>query len=76
MKLLRQLPIVVLKGCPCVGTSPYCLCVLSGFGGRAGFDVNTSHACLQAVLAVITLVAGGSGEGGAETVTFFHWKRP
>ena len=59
-----------------MGTSLYCLCVLSGFGGRAGFDVNTSHACLQAVLAVITLVAGGSGEGGAETITFFIGKDP
>ena len=52
------------------------LCVPSAFGVRAGFDVNTSHACLRAVLAVITLVGGGSGEEGAETVTFFHWKRP
>lgn len=35
----------------------------SGFGGRAGFDVNTSHIFPQNVLA--TMVGGGPGDLGA-----------
>ena len=66
MKLLRQLPIVVLKGCPYVGASLYCLCVFSGFGGRAGFDVNTSHVFAQGVPAAMALVGGGTGDGRVE----------
>ena len=37
---MKQLPIPVLKACPCVGASLYSLCVLSGFGGRAGSEVS------------------------------------
>ena len=37
----------------------------SGFGGRAGFDMNSSQIFPQDVLAAITLVGGGAGEGGA-----------
>ena len=42
-----------------------CVCVLRVFGGRAGFGVNTSHIFPQDVLAAITLVGGGAGEGVA-----------
>ena len=62
---MKQLPILVLKGCACVGASLYSLCVLSGFDGRAGSEVNTSHILPQSVLEAITLVEGGAGHGGA-----------
>ena len=34
---------VILKGCSYAEVSLYSLCVPSGFGGRAGFEVNTSQ---------------------------------
>ena len=37
----------------------------SGFGERAGFDMNTVHVFPQGVLTGITLVGYGTGEGGA-----------
>ena len=61
---MNKLPVPVLKGCPCVGTCLCSLCVLSGFGGRAGSDVSTGHVFPQDVLAAITLVGGGAGDGG------------
>ena len=48
-----------------MGASLYRLCVPNAFGGRAGFDMNTSHIFPQGVLAAITLVRSGAGEGGA-----------
>ena len=60
---MKQLPIPVLKGCPCLETSLFSLCVPSGFGGRAGSDVNTSHSFSQGVLTAITLVGGEAGDG-------------
>ena len=39
--------------------------MLSGFGGRAGFDMNTCHIFPQAVLSVLTLAGGGVGNGVA-----------
>ena len=62
---MKQLPIVILKVCPYVGASLYSLCVLSHFGRRAGFDVNTSPFFPQGVLSATTLVEGGAGDGGA-----------
>ena len=55
----------VLKWCPYMGASIYSLHVNSAFDGRTGFDVNTSHAFPQGVLAAITSVGGGAGDGGA-----------
>lgn len=43
-----------LEGVSLPKSIPYSLCVPSAFGGRAGFDVNTSHVFLQGMLAVIT----------------------
>ena len=61
---MKQLPIVVLKGCPYVGVSLCSLHMPSGFGGRAGYDVNTSEVFPQGVLAAITLVGGRAEDGG------------
>ena len=36
-------------------------------GGRAGFDMNTSHILSQDLLPAITLVGYGAGEGGGRT---------
>lgn len=63
---MEQLPIAVLKGCPCVGVSLCSLHVPSGFGRRAGFDVNKSRIFPQSVLVAIVLVGSGAGDGGAE----------
>ena len=43
----KQLPLVVLKGCPYVGVSLYSLQMSSGFGGRPGYDINTSQVFLR-----------------------------
>ena len=45
--------------------SLYSLHVPNAFGGRPGFDKNTSHIFPQGVLVAITLVGGGAGSGGA-----------
>ena len=46
--------------------SLYRLQVPSGFGGRARFDVNTSHVFPLDVLAAIILIGGGAGDGRAK----------
>ena len=66
VNLGEKLPIVVLKACPYVGASLYRLHMPSASGGRAGFYVNSSHAFPQGVLAVVTLVGCGAGDGGAK----------
>ena len=55
-----------------MGPSLFSLCVPSVFGGRAGFDVNTSHVFPQSVLAAITLEGGGAGDGGAKVRTSYE----
>lgn len=42
------------------------MCAPSGFGGKAGSDVNTSHIFPQDILAALALVVGGAGDGGAK----------
>ena len=61
---MKQLPILVWKGCPCVRASLYSLCVPSAFSGRAVSDMNTTY-IPQGVLAAITLIGCGAGDGGA-----------
>ena len=58
---MKHLCIVILKGCPYVGVSPYSLPMFSVFDGRAGFDVNTSQIFPMDVLAAIILVVDGVG---------------
>ena len=41
------------------------LCVLSGFDGRAGSEMSKGHIFPQGMLAAITLIGGGAGDGGA-----------
>ena len=48
-----------------MGTSLYRLHVPTGFGGRVGSNVNTSHVFLQGEPAATTLAGGGPGDGGA-----------
>ena len=43
----------------------YSLHVSSGFGGRAGSDMSMGHIFPHGVLAGVTLVGGGAGDGGA-----------
>ena len=57
---MRQLPTVILKGCSYVSNALY---------ERARFDVDASRVFLQDVLATITLVGGGAGDGDARTGT-------
>ena len=45
--------------------SLHSLCVPSAFGGKAGFDMNTSRAFPQDMPAAITLLGGGTGYGRA-----------
>ena len=61
---MKQLPVPVLKGCPCVGASLYSLFVPSGFGGSPGSDVSTNLIFAHGVLAAITLIVGMTGDGG------------
>ena len=60
---MKQLPVMVLKGCPYVGVFLYRLCVPNVFGGKSGFDMVPSHIFSQGMLAAITLVWGGPGDG-------------
>ena len=62
---MKQLPILVLKGCPCVGVPLCSMHVPTSFDGRAGSELSTSHIFLQCVLAVITLAWGEFGDGVA-----------
>lgn len=47
-----------------MGVFFYRLCVLNVFGGRAGFDVDTSYVFSQFVHAATTLVEGVAGVAG------------
>ena len=62
---MKQFPIPVLKECPCEGAFLFSLRVPSGFGGRAGSAVSTSHVFPQGVLAAITLVGSRAGDAEA-----------
>lgn len=64
MKLRETVVYGILKGCPCVGTSLHSPYLSSGFGGRAGFDMNTSRFFPQGLLAAVTLVEGWAGYRG------------
>ena len=47
---MKLLPIPVLKGCLCTGESLDSLSVSSGFGGRAGAEVNRRYVFPEGVL--------------------------
>lgn len=51
--------------CPCVDVFLYSLCVPSGFGGKARYEVSVGHIFPQCVLAAITLTGGGAVDEGA-----------
>lgn len=59
-----------------MGAFPYCLRVPSGFGGIAGFDLNTSHVFSQVLLAVITLIVGVAGDVGTRAGYRFELRLP
>lgn len=61
---MKELSVVVLKGCSYETVSLYRLCVPNAFGGRAGSAVDPSHVLPQSVLATITLVGGVGLEVG------------
>ena len=63
-KIGKSLPLL-LKGYPYVGAPLYSLCVPSGFGESAEFDVNTSHVFPYDALSALTLVGPGAGPGAA-----------
>ena len=62
---MKQLPIPVLKVCPCVGTSLFSLHVYSSFAGRAGSEVSIVCVFPWGELAASVLVGGRAGVGGA-----------
>ena len=49
-----------------MGVSLYNLRGTSGFDGRTGFDLNTSHVFPQGVLSAIILLGGGVRDEGPE----------
>ena len=61
---MKLLLILVLKWCACMGVSLYVLYV-PGVIGRAVFEGNRSLFFPQGVLATVTLVGGGAGDGVA-----------
>lgn len=61
---MQQLSILVLKGCPCVGTSLCSLHVPSVSGERARSEVIMGH-IFSWCLAAVVLVGDGGGDGGA-----------
>ena len=65
---MKQLSIVVLKGCSYETVSLYRLCVPNVFSERAGSAVEPSSVLPQSVPVTIALVGGGgleTGEAGA-----------
>ena len=62
---MKQLLILILKECPCVGASLCKLCVPSGFDGRAGFEMSTGPVFPQGVLSAVILVEDEAGHAGA-----------
>ena len=65
MKLAKTFTYPTLERVSLFAIVPCNLQVTSVFGGRAGFDVNTSHVFAQGVLVPITFVGGGAGDRGA-----------
>ena len=57
---MKQLTILILKGCPYVGISLYNLCVPSGIGETAGSEVSIDPIFPLNVLAATILMAGKS----------------
>lgn len=72
MKLSEIVTYVGLEEVSLCGNVPIQSGCAHVFGARAGFDMNTSHVFLQAVLAFITLVGVGVGEAGARARTRFE----
>lgn len=62
---------LVLRWCPCVGVSLCSLSVHSGFGRKAGSEINMGHIFPQCVLPVITLVRDEAGNGGTRITAMF-----
>lgn len=60
---------IVFNGCSYVGAYLGRLCVLNAFDRRAGFNMDDSHIFPQIVLEAITLVVGGTKDGGARVCT-------
>ena len=56
---------VILKVCSYVGVSLYRPHMTNSFGWGAGFDVDESHVLPQHLLAAITMVGDGAGDGVA-----------
>lgn len=52
-----------MKGYSDEGVSLYRLHAPDAFGGRTGVDVDASHVFPQCVVAAVTLVRGGAGDG-------------
>ena len=61
---MKQLSIVVLKGCFYVGVSLCRRHVPSVFGVKAEFYVDDSHIFPEGVLATVTLIGGVTAVGG------------
>lgn len=55
---MKELHILVLKVCPCVGTSLYRPLVPHGIGGRVGSEVIMGHVFSWDVLLTTALVGG------------------
>lgn len=62
---MKQLPILFLKACLCVGASLFWLYVPSGFGGRLGSALSIGHVFQQGALAATALVGCRVGVRGA-----------
>lgn len=69
---MTLLPIPVLKGCLCIGESLDSLSVSSGFGGRAGAEVNRRYIFPEGVLTPTPLVGCGVGERGLSQESGVH----
>lgn len=67
---------MLLKWYTYVGAFLYRIQVPNAFGGRAGLEVDASHAFPQDVLAATILVEGGSRDGGQELEPAEKWDSP
>lgn len=69
---MKELPITVLKWCPCVDVSLFSLHISSGSCGRAGSEVSTGHIFLWGVLEGTMLMGGKARDGSARASVMYE----
>ena len=76
MNSVKQLLLLVMKACPCVGVSLFGLQVSSGFSGKAGADASTGQGFLCYPPEVAALAVWGMRQAGTRGARAGVWHGP